>query len=713
MQRTWFWRSLASSLAVLALWPAAATATVTEAQVQESVGRAVTWFRAKQESDGALGLSGGLDPAWALLGLAGAGVNAADLSAGPGEASAQEYYLGLWSGPNDKAWTSTGTPQASDYERVIMLAKAAGLDPLRLSAQQNLLAKLAGFYRSKGLFGPNGSFNQTMFALIALDQVLVPAWLIEQVAQTIEGNAHEDGGWTYSTVASQTAYERPGEVDLTGAAIAGLCGADRTASSPAVAKAISFLEGERASNGSLGDVDSTSWALDGLGACGVKRGSTGWTPGDERTLEWLLEAQLSTGENAGAWEYGGSANFYATQDALRAIDAPGFDVEPPPRANPSEPARRQPLTVAAGTEVPVVLAIDAGLGDIRLCSTTAPAGASLSEVLAAAQAQSSPEGCVGELQAGAEGVGSLNGAVPVAGSGGGWMLSLEGGAERAAEDQTVGFGEVLGLRLEDPSPLGVSASRLQFEPRQVGEESDQLELKLVNRESTAIEVQAPQIAGAAAADFRIVSQDCAGRALGSGESCVVSVSFTPSALGARDAVLEAPVEGQGAIAVALDGEGASPPEHPGGSGSQSETPGSGQGGGSGTGAAGSGGAGSGATGETTTSSNPSTTSGETHFMLVRVLGLDAARLLLKATSAGTITVRIADRADPGKNRRWQTVKTMTVRVARAGEVKVKLPHLAPGRYRMTIASPEGTVVRVLWIRKPTAKRRGSPKKELG
>lgn len=699
MHRRWFWCAIASSLAVLALMPATAGAAIAEQQLQEAVGRTVSWFRGQQESDGALGVSGGLDPAWALLGLAGAGVNAADLSTGVGGSSAQDYYLGLWTGPNDKAWTSTGTPQASDYERVIMLANAAGLDPLPLSSEQNLLAKLAGF-DDKGYFGPKSTFNQTMFALIALDQVPVPDWLVQQIAGIIEANAHEDGGYTYSTVESKQAYERAGEIDLTGAAIAGLCGAGRTAQSPAVAKAIKFLAEQRSvTNGQIGNIDSTSWALDGMGACGVKRGSPEWNAEDERTIEWLLSQQLPEG----AWPVNGIANSYATQDALRALDAPSFDVELPPRLDPNEPARRQPPSVAAGTPVPVVLAIDAGFGSIQLCSTTAPAGATLPEVLAAARAQSNPAGCVTELGADVNGITSLDGAVPRAGSGA-WKLSLDDGAEQTAAAQSIGFGEVVGLRLEDPAPLGVSPLSLNFSLQVSGAQTTQ-EVTVTNRDSNPVRVEVPRITGVADNDYRVASQDCVGQTLATGSSCTVSIRFTTSAGGVADATLEIPIEAQGAVAIGLQGELVAPPPQKQPAEPIVENKGGGQGPLSPQGPTG--GQDRTTSPTTTPSSPPDTGTGHAASGLSspRITGLSPTRLSLELTGAGTVTVRIARWLGKGHHGRWQAVKRIVVRAVKAGQSTVKLGQLPPGRYRVTVAVPDGKdVTRTLTISARTARR---------
>jgi hypothetical protein len=680
MRRVWFWGAIASTFLVLALGPASAGAAVTDAQIQEATGKAADFFRAQQLPSGALGTNGGLDPAWAFLGLAGAGVNAADLRTEAGAPSAQDYYLGLWTGPSDLPWASIGQLQASDYERVIMLANAAGLDPLRLSADQNLLAKLAGFDHG-GYFGLKGTFNQTMFAAIALDQLPVPEWLTEQVAGIVEANAHEDGGWTYSAVESQAARERPSEIDLTGAAIAGLCGAGRTSHSPAVEKAIAFLEGKRSPNGAIGNVDSTSWALDGLGACGVFRGSPGWTEGDETTIEWLLSQQLGEG----AWPSAGKANYYATTDALRALADPGFFAEPPARLEAGQPARRAPVTVATGTPVPTVLAIDAGFGSIQLCSTTAPAGAGLIEVLSAARAESSPPNCVGEFKAAGGEVTSIDGAVARPGSGGGWKFSLDGGAEEAAMSQAVGFGQVVGLRLDQPSALISSQSSLEFEPTLVGAAAPPLEVTFTNHTEAAMSLAAPAISGAAAADFSVVSQDCSAAPLATGASCAVKLAFTPGAAGERAAAMEIPVEGREAVTVALGGEGVAlppplepekgkTPEAPPADPPSSESPPA------------SAGSGASAPAPAPSATRPPASAP----VLVGITRLSAAGLRLSVSAPGTLKIRIARAAGAGRHRHWQAVKTLTVKAAKAGAVTAKFPHLAPGRYRVTVVLPDGS-----------------------
>lgn len=446
MRQTRIWCALAGLLALLALVPAPATAA-TDEEVDDSVAAALAWVRAQQQPDGSLGSSGGLDSAWALLGVAGAGLHPADLRLGPSLPSAQDRYRSLWTGPDDTAWTSLSVPQATDYARVILLARAAGLDPARLAAGQNLLAKLAAYYRD-GYFTSQASlFNHTLFGLLALAQLPVPEWVAERSAAIVEANRHADGGYTSYPVSGEATYNAESDVDSTGMALAALCGAGRTAADPAVAGGLAFLAAKRAPSGAIGNVDSTSWALDGMGACGVARGSAAWGADEEATVDWLIGEQLDAGPNAGAWGAAEGPDPYATQDALRALAAAAFAVEPPARENAGDPVWLPPPAVADGVEVPVVLAIDAGFGDVRLCATVAPTGATLAEVLAAARAESAPAGCLDTFAYEDGALARIDG-IAANQPDGGWKLSLDAGPESPAAGQPVGFGEVVGLRLE-------------------------------------------------------------------------------------------------------------------------------------------------------------------------------------------------------------------------------------------------------------------------
>ncbi len=70
--------------------------------------------------------------------------------------------------------------------------------------------------------------------------------------------------------------------------------------------------------------------------------------------------------------------------------------------------------------------------------------------------------------------------------------------------------------------------------------------------------------------------------------------------------------------------------------------------------------------------------------LLTLESLTSKRLLLKLTGSGTLNVRIARQVGSKHNLRWQTVKTITVKVAKPGQVAIKLPRLTAGRYRLRI-----------------------------
>ncbi|HTA97383.1 MAG TPA: DUF4430 domain-containing protein [Solirubrobacteraceae bacterium] len=70
--------------------------------------------------------------------------------------------------------------------------------------------------------------------------------------------------------------------------------------------------------------------------------------------------------------------------------------------------------------------------------------------------------------------------------------------------------------------------------------------------------------------------------------------------------------------------------------------------------------------------------------LLTLESFTSRRLLLKLTGSGTATVQIARQAGNKHNLRWQAVKTITVKVTKAGQVEVRLPRLTVGRYRLRI-----------------------------
>lgn len=88
----------------------------------------------------------------------------------------------------------------------------------------------------------------------------------------------------------------------------------------------------------------------------------------------------------------------------------------------------------------------------------------------------------------------------------------------------------------DPEPR---ASGAAFGDQPVGTDSASRSVKVTNLGSQILRVgRTPALSGTNEADFAITGDTCAGRNLGFRQSCVVSVTFTPSALGIRAATLD-------------------------------------------------------------------------------------------------------------------------------------------------------------------------------
>ncbi len=105
-----------------------------------------------------------------------------------------------------------------------------------------------------------------------------------------------------------------------------------------------------------------------------------------------------------------------------------------------------------------------------------------------------------------------------------------------------------------------------------------------------------------------------------------------------------------------------------------------------------GGGGSADGGKTQSPSSTQTTtgwSGAGSVARLTVTAVDRSRLLLRFTAAGRAAVTIARLVGHGRSRRWREVKRIAVHAERAGAVRVKLPRLSPGRYRVSLTVTGG------------------------
>lgn len=431
--------ALGLALAALAAGSAPAAAYVSPAQAEHAADRGVSWFLTNQEASGSLGSD------WAMTALAADGLNAADARTSLLDPSAQDFYLGEWqaSGPGGAA---------TDAARGILAGVAGGIQTSRLStaaeaAKSNLVARLAELFDGEQI-GSEGLLSDDIFGLLALHHAGAPPELLRALAEYLRTKQLPGGGFSWS--ASPEAVEDP---EMTGATIAALCAAGISADDPDLVRGLEFIRSaqDAASGGfaapfGIGvNTDTTAWIVSGLVQCGIDPQGPEWTTGEGETpLDYLLSMQQPDGHFE--WKEGFAGGAFETYSAVRPLAGAGFSAPAPPRLDGVSPAVHPAPEVPAGTTTPLALVIDHGAGadDVRICRIDAETGADLGEVLAAAQAASTPAGCVTEFAlAGGGDLESLNG-VEESGDDE-WRVGIDGSAPTAVGAEPVGLGDLVFL----------------------------------------------------------------------------------------------------------------------------------------------------------------------------------------------------------------------------------------------------------------------------
>jgi hypothetical protein len=452
-------RLITGALGALALaCPALAHATATSGEITASREAAVAYLRGQQAANGSFAGFGG---EWTLTALAAAKVAAANVKTTEGATDARTYYRNLIGEPS--TWPGGSTPPVTDFETAALAAYAAGIDPARVSANQNLIAQIVARQGSQpGYYGEAGFINGTVFGLLALADThttagarRVPSALLTQSIEALLANQHTDGGWTFVTAAgNKEALEGPAEAELTGAAMAALCGAGVSPSSSAMVSARHFLAADLAAEPSGSgafatefgpNTDSNAWAVEGLNACGLPAQSAELTTAKRKTpIDFLISQQLAGGgfriEPAET-----TPNLYSTQDALRALAKGGFTA-PPPNPGGTVPRWVYQSTFTPGVAAEVTVIVN-GTPPLRSCAVTlAPSTASttLAAVLNAAKSSATPAGCVTQFapESGNGAITQINGQTVA----GGWRVSIDGGKElEATRFRKVGLGATIYL----------------------------------------------------------------------------------------------------------------------------------------------------------------------------------------------------------------------------------------------------------------------------
>ncbi|GAA3214996.1 prenyltransferase/squalene oxidase repeat-containing protein [Dactylosporangium siamense] len=438
-----------------------AHATSTPAQITTSKNNGVAYLKTLQAADGSYAGSG-LSNEWAFSAFAPAGTHPVDVYPG-GDTSknARSVYRNLLSGGS---WPG-GSPVVTDYERAVLNAYAAGIDPARVSAARNLIADVVAYWQtaSTGYYGPPTNFNGTVFATLALAGAKtqaggnrVPQRLLDVSVTRIRNNQHNDGGWNYSQAeGNATELATASDIDMTGAAMAALCSAGVPNTDADVVQAKNFLKGKLinasgAFNSMFGaNTDSNGWAVSGLNACGIASQGADFTTAAGKTPIDFLRAQQVAG---GGFKYLPSdtvASSYASIDAVRALAGGGFTAAPPTPVTVGAPKWVGAATFTSGTATKVTVIVDNGT-TVKPCAVTFTPTATtttLGNILDTAITAATPTGCVTSVTP-SSGSGTITAVNGLANAGGStWKVSADGAALAAAtRATTVNVGDTLYVR---------------------------------------------------------------------------------------------------------------------------------------------------------------------------------------------------------------------------------------------------------------------------
>ncbi|MER7763948.1 hypothetical protein [Streptomyces sp. NPDC097619] len=451
----------ALALTVLTVTPSAATST--PAQIATSKTNGVTYLKSLQAADGSYAGSG-LSNEWAFSAFAAAGTAVVDVyPGGDTTKNARTVYRNLL---GTAGWPSAA-PVVTDYERGVLNAYAAGIDPARVSASRNLIAHVYSFWQTAepGYFGPSANFNGTVFAALALGGAKtqaggarVPQALTDALVARIRANQHNDGGWQYGKAeGNPTALAAASDIDMTGAGLAALCASGVPATDADVVQAKNFLKsklvsGSGAFNSMYGvNTSSNGWAVAGLNACGINAQGTDFTTVAGKTpIDFLLANQYNP---AGGFKYkpaDTAPSAYASLDALRAVAVGGFTSAPPVPVTAGAPQWVAQSSFTAGTATKLALSVDDGAGNLKVCAVSVtPTGTTttLGDVLTAATTAAAPAGCVTSVTP-ASGTGTVTAVNGKANSGSNtWKVSVDGSAfAGATRGKVITVGDTIALR---------------------------------------------------------------------------------------------------------------------------------------------------------------------------------------------------------------------------------------------------------------------------
>ncbi|HEX3316679.1 MAG TPA: choice-of-anchor D domain-containing protein [Solirubrobacteraceae bacterium] len=277
-----------------------------------------------------------------------------------------------------------------------------------------------------------------------------------------------------------------------------------------------------------GDRAGEGWALH-------ERGSRALCLGDRELAAAALGEALALREQLGDAPGAALTRHNLAQLGGGAGGVPPHNGGPPPGPRPRWPWIAGGLGVVAAAAVAVALAADGGGS-----SPTAPPASPAVQTVGAGGAQGG-----GTQSAATDTTGQGGSAATPAGGGGGSGTNGGGGGRTTAPPPPAAAATV------DQTPVS-------FGDQAVEHTSGPRSIDVANQGSGPAQLGAVTAGGADPGDFTIGSDDCSGATLDAGESCKVTVTFTPPVPGPRTATVDFADLGNGSTAsVPLSGNGSS------------------------------------------------------------------------------------------------------------------------------------------------------------
>jgi energy-coupling factor transport system substrate-specific component len=304
-----------AAAAVLAV-AAIALAPAPDARAASSTARATAYLERAQNADGGFGgapgaSSNSLHTGWAALGLAGAGVNPADVKSGGN--SIVDYVRAHLAATND----------VGELERTVLVVEASGLDA-RDFGGRNLVRELLRRRSRNGSWKGNNTW--TSFGILALRAS--HAGGAGRSARWLARRQNRDGGFGFSPRAASS-------IDDTSAALEGLAAAGRRRTRT-VRRAVAFLRRSQNRDGGFplmrrqtSNSQSTAWAVQGLVAAG-RRPSRFRRSGGRTPLGYLRSLQSADGSIRFS-RFSRQTPVWTTAQALDALALKAFPLRAPPR----------------------------------------------------------------------------------------------------------------------------------------------------------------------------------------------------------------------------------------------------------------------------------------------------------------------------------------------------------------------------------------------